>query len=640
LFLFSFKGYIDDLPLITMTNGCAGFFTEAEVTNSGGIILTEEEVQPVAGKKPADWQNILPLQKERYDDLAVQALREGDLERCFGRLFNGITLAESLRLPVGRMKLIDRILDLIPAGGKYGSGLIRAEADIHPDDWFLTCHFVDDMVMPGTLMYECCAHTLRVLLQRMGWVTERPGVYYEPVIAVESTLKCRGPVTPNTRKVIYEIEISEIGYKPQPYVIADAHIYADGHRIVHFKDMSLQMSGITRDEIESFWENRKTQPPQTPLFDHEQMLEFACGRPSKAFGALYEPFDRDRFIARLPCPPYLMIDRVRRIAPQAWELKPDGWIEAEYDVPPDAWYFKADRTPAMPLSIIMEVALQPCGWLAAYMGSALKSENDLRFRNLGGQAALFREIRPNTGMLTIKSRLTRASEAADMIIEHYDFEVRQPDHILYAGNTYFGFFTREALAQQEGIRKTDRREYHPGPEEIKYNRTAELVDYAPRSPRDAEFDRASGLALPAKAIRMVDCIEVLLPDGGPTGLGYIRGTKPVDPREWFFKAHFYQDPVCPGSLGIESFIQLLKYLARERWPHLIETHRFGLLTEDAHSWTYRGQILPQNRLITVEAAITGIQEGPAPKITADGYLQVDGLYIYKMENFGIELLPV
>jgi len=27
-------------------------------------------------------------------------------------------------------------------------------------------------------------------------------------------------------------------------------------------------------------------------------------------------------------------------------------------------------------------------------------------------------------------------------------------------------------------------------------------------------------------------------------------------------------------------------------------------------------------------------------MTADGYLQVDGLYIYRMENFGIALLPL
>jgi PfaB family protein len=647
LFLFNFKGSIDNEPLITMTNGCAGFFTEEEVKNSGGIILSEEDLQSVAGKIPDEGSQLVPMQAESYDDMALEALREGNLARCFGSHFSGFSLAQSLRLPAGRMKLIDRILELDPAGGKYGSGLVKAEADIHPDDWFLTCHFVDDMVMPGTLMYECCAHTLRVFLQRMGWVTPRLGVYYEPVKGVESTLKCRGPVTPATRRVIYEIEISEIGYRPQPYVIADAHMYADGHRIVHFKDMSMQMSGIDRDEIEAFWKKRKLSaaagppaPSRPIVFDRDHMLEFASGHPSKAFGAPYRPFDTDRFIARLPRPPYLMIDRVRRIQPKAWELKPAGWIEAEYDVPPEAWYFKADRTPAMPLSIIMEVALQPCGWLAAYMGSALKSDNDLRFRNLGGKATLYQEILPDAGTLRIKSRLTQAAEAADMIIEHYDFEIGQGDHPIYAGSTYFGFFTQEALAQQEGIRKADLKVYCPTAENIKTSQTAEFIDHAPLSPGDPNCDPFSGLALPARAIRMVDRIETFLPEGGFLNLGFIRGSKRVESREWFFKAHFYQDPVCPGSLGIESFIQLLKYVARQRWPHLLETHRFALLAPGTHSWIYRGQILPTNRLITVEASITGIQENPVPQITADGYLQVDGLYIYKMENFGIQLQKI
>ncbi len=33
-------------------------------------------------------------------------------------------------------------------------------------------------------------------------------------------------------------------------------MYADGDRIVRFKDMSLQMSGITGAEIEAFWDRR------------------------------------------------------------------------------------------------------------------------------------------------------------------------------------------------------------------------------------------------------------------------------------------------------------------------------------------------------------------------------------------------
>ena len=59
------------------------------------------------------------------------------------------------------MRLVHRVPHLDPRGGRFGLGQVRAEADIHPDDWFLTCHFVDDRVMPGTLMYECCLHTLR-----------------------------------------------------------------------------------------------------------------------------------------------------------------------------------------------------------------------------------------------------------------------------------------------------------------------------------------------------------------------------------------------------------------------------------------------------------------------------------------------
>jgi 3-hydroxymyristoyl/3-hydroxydecanoyl-(acyl carrier protein) dehydratase len=647
LFLFHFSGFIGSAPLITMTNGCAGFFTEAEVENSGGIILTEADRQALPGTRPADWQDLVPLDPAVYDDRSIQALRDGDLARGFGKAFEGLSLPENLRLPGGRMKLIDRVINLDPAGGRFGLGLIQAEADIEPDAWFLTCHFVDDMVMPGTLMYECCAHALRILLQRLGWVTENPEAFYEPVRGVEATLRCRGPVTPATAKVVYEIEVKEIGYRPQPYVLADAYMYADGHRIVYFRDMSLQMGNTSRHDIEALWRRRQTGPPaqparlpEAPLFDRNHMLEFAEGRPSKAFGARYEPYDRQRFIARLPRPPYLFIDRIVRAAPEPWVLKPDGWIEAECDIAPDAWYFKAERTPAVPISILLEIALQPCGWLAAYMGSALRSQNDLRFRNLGGDATLYDEVLPDAGTLAIRARLTNASEAADMVIEHFDFQVNHRGHRIFAGSTYFGFFTREALARQEGIRDAARPADAPAPEDIRAGMTHKFVDQAPLHPEDQAVAAAPALALPAKAIRMIDRIETYIPTGGPAGIGFVRGVKTVDPAEWFFKAHFYQDPVCPGSLGIESFIQLLKFAALQRWPQFKESHRFGLVTGVKHKWIYRGQIIPENKRVTVEAVITQIQDDPLPRIQADGYLKVDGLYIYKMENFGIQLIPV
>ncbi|MDP3285855.1 MAG: hypothetical protein Q8M56_15610, partial [Desulfobacterales bacterium] len=310
------------------------------------------------------------------------------------------------------MKLIDRVLSLDPEGGRFGLGIIRAEADIHPDDWFLTCHFKDDMVMPGTLMYECCAHTLRVFIMRMGWVAEKEGICFEPVVGVESVLKCRGPVTPKTHKVVYEVEVKEIGYNPEPYVVADAYMYADGQRIVFFKDMSMKMTGITRHEIESLWESGSRK--KDILFDRDRILAFSIGKPSEAFGDAYEVFDSKRRIARLPGPPYLFMDRITFVEPAPWILKPGGWIEAEYDVLPDAWYFRANRSLSMPFAMLLEIALQPCGWLAAYMGSALKSRKDLRFRNLGGNAVLRGEVFPDSGTLTMRARTKKISGAGDM----------------------------------------------------------------------------------------------------------------------------------------------------------------------------------------------------------------------------------
>jgi 3-hydroxymyristoyl/3-hydroxydecanoyl-(acyl carrier protein) dehydratase len=237
--------------------------------------------------------------------------------------------------------------------------------------------------------------------------------------------------------------------------------------------------------------------------------------------------------------------------------------------------------------------------------------------------------------------MTKVSEAADMIIEHFDFEVLAGRDPVYTGDTYFGFFSAEALGQQKGLGGTDPMVTAMAPYAARTEGGRELAVESPRTP-DVAVGRplnADGLKLPGKALLMIDRIDALVADGGPHGLGYIRGSKTVDPEEWFFKAHFYQDPVCPGSLGLESFLQLLKTVAMKRWPQLAASHRFRLLTGARHTWSYRGQIIPDNAEVSVEALITHITEGEAPVIRADGLLTVDGLPIYKMQNFEMALVP-
>ena len=59
-------------------------------------------------------------------------------------------------------------------------------------------------------------------------------------------------------------------------------------------------------------------------------------------------------------------------------------IVLDYDIPHDAWYFDSNGAKVMPFCVLLEAALQPCGWLASAVGSAVPETEDLSFRNLDG----------------------------------------------------------------------------------------------------------------------------------------------------------------------------------------------------------------------------------------------------------------
>jgi 3-hydroxymyristoyl/3-hydroxydecanoyl-(acyl carrier protein) dehydratase len=611
LFRFHFEGTVNGEPLLSMTDGCAGFFTAEELAAGRGVVRTTLDRQARPGKRAPGEEELAAMKAGPLEAAQVEALRRGDLASAFGAAFAGRTLTPSLRLPGGQMRLVHRITELDPAGGRFGIGIIRGAADIDPEDWFLTCHFVDDQVMPGTLMYECALHTLRIFLLRMGWVATEGEVVCQPLPGIASRLRCRGQVTPATRTVAFEVVLKERGYRPEPYAVADAILHADGKPIVEITDMSLRFSGLDRERVTALWQRS---PPVA--YPRERILAFAIGKPSEAFGEPYRIFDSERVIARLPGPPFQFLDRIMRVEGPAWKMVPGAIAWAEYDVPPDAWYFTAERQQVMPFSVLMETALQPCGWLAAYVGSALTSPVDLSFRNLGGDAVIHELVRPDAGTLATRARLTQVSASAGMILQHYTFEVRRGDKIVSEGNTTFGFFSKEALRQQVGIR--DGQPY-------------ELTDDERR--RGRSFPYPIEPPFPDRPLKMLDRIDHFVPDGGPAGLGFVQGSKDVDPAEWFFAAHFYQDPVWPGSLGLEAFLQLLKVAAVERWGSAIS---LVIAPGSGHRWLYRGQVVPGDQRVIVQAVVTAAGER---ELTADGWLLIDGRVIYRMQDFTLRVEP-
>ena len=656
LFRFQFDSTVNDRPLLTMREGTAGFFTKGELDAGKGIVRSGIDEQDLAGSRPTDWRDLVPMGEDSFSDARLEALRAGDLVGAFGEAFSGLPVTRPLTIPGERMRLVHRVTELDPEGGRYGIGSIVAEADIQPDDWFLTCHFSDDQVMPGTLMYECCLHTLRIFLLRMGWIAEADSATWQPIVDVRSRLRCRGQVLPSTKKVRYEIHLRELGYQPEPYTIADALMYADGKPVVEIRDMSVRLTGTDRRRIEEMWADRRpgresaprriesstgdvrlAKPDSTPLYDKNTILAFGSGKPSEAFGAAYRVFDEgDRRIARLPRPPYQFLDRISAVEGDPFVMQAGASVTAHFDVRADHWYFGSNRQPEMPFAVLLEVALQPCGWLAAYVGSALTSAENLRFRNLGGEAIQLARLKASEDVITTRVDLTGVSTSGGMIIQHYTMALESERlGALYEGTTYFGFFSDQALADQVGIR-----------------------DVPIHEPTPAERERGHSLVMPhtppfpEPRFRMIDQIDLLVADGGADGLGWVHGSITVDPSAWFFEAHFYQDPVWPGSLGLEAFIQLLKVYAVDRWD-LGERAEFATMArgenagaetakpENAgglrHRWTYRGQIIPGCERVEVFASITEVDD-VRKRVRADGFLTVDGRTIYTMNDFRLDVM--
>ena len=134
------------------------------------------------------------------------------------------------RLPDPNMLMADRIVEINNTGGAAGKGQIIAELDINPDLWFFECHFAGDPVMPGCLGLDAMWQLVGFYL---GW-SGSPG--RGRALGV-GEVKFTGQVTPDVKKVRYEIDIKRTIRRKLVLGIADGSMFADDVLIYKAKDL-------------------------------------------------------------------------------------------------------------------------------------------------------------------------------------------------------------------------------------------------------------------------------------------------------------------------------------------------------------------------------------------------------------------
>lgn len=620
-------------PQLSVRGGQAGFFTDAELAASAGCLWTPEAQEIVASPRldPPD----VACTRSAFDAEALEAFAAGDAHACFGP---GFERAQShTRTPAiagGRMRLFDRITEVSARGGPWGRGYLRAELDIRPDLWFFDGHFKNDPCMPGTLMFEACLEAMAFQLAWQGFTLRRDGWRFQPVPELPFKLQCRGQVLPTSKRLVTEVFVEELVAGPLPTLYADLLCTVDGLKAFHARRVALQLvPDWPLDEAAELLaaaaaDRRPVAEVEGFRFDQRSILATALGRPSEAFGPRFARFDGPTTMPRLPGPPYLFISRIAEVSGPIGVMRAGARVVAEYDLPESAWYFEHNVCATMPFAVLLEAALQPCGWLASYVGSALGVDEPLSFRNLDGEGELLAELSPGAGTLRTEVELTDVSATAGMIIQTFTVLCTLDGRPVYRLRTVFGFFPPAALAAQVGL-PTDAAQ-------------RELLEREGGAGADLDaLQQASGVTLPGAPLRIIERLDGVWPNAGKAGLGQLRTVKRVDPGDWFFKAHFFQDPVQPGSLGLEAMAQGLQAWALQAGLDrgMCRPRLQSLALGQRHRWKYRGQVVPEQRTVHTTLELTAVErEAQGWLLVADGSLWVDGRRIYEASGLGVRLL--
>jgi 3-hydroxymyristoyl/3-hydroxydecanoyl-(acyl carrier protein) dehydratase len=136
--------------------------------------------------------------------------------------------------------------------------------------------------------------------------------------------------------------------------------------------------------------------------------------------------------------------------------------------------------------------------------------------------------------------------------------------------------------------------------------------------------------MPRADWRNLDEGTVIDERGGKAGLGFYEAGKHLAPDEWFFTAHFFLDPVMPGSLGLEAALQLARFVFEDRTGRKdrVTPIRIGV----PHEWKYRGQMRRPVKRMSLELDVTKLTDD---EIVFDAVLRADGTPIYELIDFGM-----
>ncbi|WP_245718328.1 beta-ketoacyl synthase [Nocardia miyunensis] len=413
-----------------------------------------------------------------------------------------------------------------------------------------------------------------------------------------------------------ELVVGDIDLIPRPHVAAVAHTAA-GVLAVTVTVVEAAGAGVGPGAAES-----------GSLLNEFHMVHLSRGDQAIAMGPEFARYTGVR-ATRLPTGGLLLVDRVLTFDGARGVLDGASYT-SEYDSPGDSWYYGDTANESMPHFVYMETSLQAALLMGYYAGPTLTEPGTtLSLRNLGGSARVLRRIDLRDSTIQQSSRLLSTTLLPGSSLQTFDYTLSVEGEPFYTGETMFGYFSDQALANQTGLDAgrsvPSWRAEHP-------REPARVIDVAAR-----RADPAAPLCA-RRTLALIDRIEVV-DGGGEHEAGYLHSLREIDSTDWYFDRHFHLDPVIPGSLGVESVIHAVQeWMLDAGFADGMTDPVFRIPCDIEFSWRYRGQFLPSDGTVELEAHIKQVRrDAHTVTVVVDGSLWKPGLRIYELIDLAIEL---
>jgi 3-hydroxyacyl-[acyl-carrier protein] dehydratase/trans-2-decenoyl-[acyl-carrier protein] isomerase len=146
-----------------------------------------------------------------------------------------------------------------------------------------------------------------------------------------------------------------------------------------------------------------------------------------------------------------------------------------------------------------------------------------------------------------------------------------------------------------------------------------------------EMFGAGNAQLPLPPMLMFDRITKIAEEGGSVGKGVVEAEFDINPNLWFFKCHFFNDPVMPGCLGLDAMWQLAGFFLG--WLGGVGKGRALGVGEVK----FTGMVLPTAKKVSYYIDMKRVIMRRLVLCIADGIMKVDGKVIYEAKDLRVGL---